>query len=203
MLQTNGVTPSSATQDATPAVDSLCITDRNPGIIYKARPTPAQAIAASKHRRWFIKPSNAPPAKPEAASINDAAFGPAHQRPSQSDDDLAFGPVVVDARPAPSIDAIVSETERYFKFSRAELLSRRRYAQLAMARHTMMYLAYNLTSRSLPDVGRRLNGFDHTTILNAVKNTRKRIDSCDGPTLAAVSAIKQELGNRFYVGGGK
>jgi chromosomal replication initiation ATPase DnaA len=47
-----------------------------------------------------------------------------------------------------------------------ELLSNRRNREVVMARHAIMYWACRLTRMSLPEIGRRLGGRDHTTILH-------------------------------------
>ena len=46
---------------------------------------------------------------------------------------------------------------------------RGRARQVARPRQVAMYLAKTLTSRSLPDIGRRFGGRDHTTVIHAVR----------------------------------
>jgi chromosomal replication initiator protein len=53
--------------------------------------------------------------------------------------------------------------------SRADLLSSRRTANVVRPRQIAMYLAKTLTLRSLPEIGRRFGGRDHTTVLHAVR----------------------------------
>jgi chromosomal replication initiator protein len=53
--------------------------------------------------------------------------------------------------------------------SRADLLSSRRTANVVRPRQVAMYLAKILTLRSLPEIGRRFGGRDHTTVLHAVR----------------------------------
>ena len=57
----------------------------------------------------------------------------------------------------------------YYDISRADLLSARRDAKVIKPRHVAAYLCKTLTLKSLPDIGRRFGGRDHTTILNSVK----------------------------------
>ena len=47
--------------------------------------------------------------------------------------------------------------------------SPRRARQVARPRQVAMYLAKQLTSRSLPEIGRKFGGRDHTTVMHAVK----------------------------------
>jgi chromosomal replication initiator protein len=51
----------------------------------------------------------------------------------------------------------------------AEILAHRRTAGVVIPRQVAMYLAKTLTGRSLPDIGRRFGGRDHTTILHGVR----------------------------------
>jgi chromosomal replication initiator protein len=51
----------------------------------------------------------------------------------------------------------------------AEMTSSRRARVVARPRQVAMYLAKQLTSRSLPEIGRKFGGRDHTTVMHAVK----------------------------------
>ena len=59
------------------------------------------------------------------------------------------------------------------------MLSPRRSRPLARPRQMAMYLAKKLTSRSLPEIGRRFANRDHTTVIHAVKTIEKLIDNND------------------------
>lgn len=61
-------------------------------------------------------------------------------------------------------------------------------------RQLAMYLACRLTLQSLPEIGRRFGGFDHTTVMHARNQIDARIAAGDPATLAAVEAIKAALG---------
>ena len=54
-----------------------------------------------------------------------------------------------------------------------EMLSKRRARAIARPRQAAMYLSKMLTTRSLPDIGRRFGGRDHTTVIHAVKRIDK------------------------------
>lgn len=58
---------------------------------------------------------------------------------------------------------------RHFNVPRSDLLSNRRTRTIVRPRQVAMYLAKVLTPRSLPEIGRRFGGRDHTTVLHAVR----------------------------------
>ena len=53
------------------------------------------------------------------------------------------------------------------------MLSQRRSRPLARPRQIAMYLAKKLTTRSLPEIGRKFANRDHTTVIHAVKTIDK------------------------------
>ena len=67
------------------------------------------------------------------------------------------------------IEDIQRAVARQYNVSRADLLSSRRTANVVRPRQVAMYLAKILTLRSLPEIGRRFGGRDHTTVLHAVR----------------------------------
>ncbi len=67
------------------------------------------------------------------------------------------------------IDDIQKLVASHFNVSRADILSSRRTANVVRPRQIAMYLAKTLTLRSLPEIGRRFGGRDHTTVLHAVR----------------------------------
>jgi chromosomal replication initiator protein len=67
------------------------------------------------------------------------------------------------------IEDIQRIVARQYNVSRADLLSSRRTANVVRPRQVAMYLAKVLTLRSLPEIGRRFGGRDHTTVLHAVR----------------------------------
>ena len=67
------------------------------------------------------------------------------------------------------IEDIQRMVARQYNVSRADMLSSRRTANVVRPRQIAMYLAKTLTLRSLPEIGRRFGGRDHTTVLHAVR----------------------------------
>jgi chromosomal replication initiator protein len=62
-----------------------------------------------------------------------------------------------------------------YNVSRSDILSERRTATVVKPRQIAMYLSKVLTLRSLPEIGRRFGGRDHTTVLHAVRKIEKAI----------------------------
>jgi chromosomal replication initiator protein len=78
-----------------------------------------------------------------------------------------------------TIDEIIRKVADHYNLRMSDLLSARRARQVARPRQVAMYLAKTLTSRSLPDIGRRFGGRDHTTVIHAVRKVEelKKTDS--------------------------
>lgn len=68
-----------------------------------------------------------------------------------------------------TIDEIQRKVAEHYHLKLADLMSARRAREVARPRQVAMYLAKKLTPRSLPEIGRRFGGRDHTTVMHAVK----------------------------------
>src|SRR6185437_3970807 len=68
-----------------------------------------------------------------------------------------------------TIDEIQKKVAEHFNIKMAEMTSARRARIVARPRQVAMYLAKQLTPRSLPEIGRKFGGRDHTTVMHAVK----------------------------------
>lgn len=68
-----------------------------------------------------------------------------------------------------TIDDIQRKVSEYYSIRVSDMHSPRRTQTVARPRQVAMYLSKMLTSRSLPEIGRKFGGRDHTTILHAVK----------------------------------
>ncbi len=80
----------------------------------------------------------------------------------------------------------------YYGLKQADLLSERRQRAIARPRQTAMWLCKLLTTRSLPDIGRRFGGRDHTTVLHAVRRIEE-LKAVDAPLSADVEALTRKL----------
>ena len=72
-----------------------------------------------------------------------------------------------------TIDEIQKRVSDHFRIRQAEMVSARRAREVARPRQIAMYLAKQLTPRSLPEIGRRFGGRDHTTVIHAVRQIEK------------------------------
>jgi chromosomal replication initiator protein len=85
----------------------------------------------------------------------------------------------------PRIEDIQRIVAKHYNVSKTELLSNRRTRTIVKPRQVAMYLAKIMTPRSLPEIGRRFGGRDHTTVLHAVR----KIEDMSG----ADNSLAQEL----------
>ena len=91
-----------------------------------------------------------------------------------------------------TVDKIQNTVSNYFNISLTEMLSQRRSRPLARPRQMAMYLAKKMTTRSLPEIGRRFANRDHTTVIHAVK-TITRLSEKDDEMRKNISQIKSLL----------
>lgn len=75
------------------------------------------------------------------------------------------------------IEDIQKLVATHFNVSRADILSSRRSASVVKPRQIAMYLSKVLTLRSLPEIGRRFGGRDHTTVLHAVRKIETAVQA--------------------------
>ena len=73
------------------------------------------------------------------------------------------------------IEDILRIISRHYGVSKSDLLSQRRHRSVVWPRQIGMYLAKHLTARSLPEIGRRFGGRDHTTVLHAIRKIEGEI----------------------------
>ncbi|MFA7307389.1 MAG: chromosomal replication initiator protein DnaA [Hyphomicrobium sp.] len=73
------------------------------------------------------------------------------------------------------IEDILRIISRHYGVSKGDLLSQRRHRSVVWPRQIGMYLAKHLTARSLPEIGRRFGGRDHTTVLHAIRKIEGEI----------------------------
>ncbi len=76
-----------------------------------------------------------------------------------------------------TIDEIQKRVAEHFNIRLADMHSARRARAVARPRQVAMYLAKQITSRSLPEIGRKFGGRDHTTVMHAVKKVEQLSES--------------------------
>src|SRR5499433_3958949 len=90
------------------------------------------------------------------------------------------------------IEDIQRVVARQYNVSRSDLLSSRRTANVVRPRQVAMYLAKTLTLRSLPEIGRRFGGRDHTTVLHAVRKIEALVAK-DTALSEELESLKRQL----------
>lgn len=88
---------------------------------------------------------------------------------------------------------IVLATCRHFEMSYADIISPRRDMASVLPRQISMYLAKKLTTRSLPEIGRRIGDRDHTTVLHAVRKIEGLVERGHAVTVD-IDVIRNRLG---------
>ena len=91
-----------------------------------------------------------------------------------------------------TIDLIQSTVCKFFKISKNEMLSSRRSRYLVRPRQTAIYLTKNLTSKSLPEIGREFSNRDHTTIIHSVK-TIEKLKAKDSEMTNNINNLKNQI----------
>ena len=91
-----------------------------------------------------------------------------------------------------TVDKIQNVVSNYFNIALSDMLSQRRSRPLARPRQIAMYIAKKMTTRSLPEIGRRFANRDHTTVIHAVK-TITRLSEQDDEMKKNINQIKSLL----------
>ena len=160
-----------------------------PTPLHSAAATPSQKLAAEAHRARERKIAaqahpDSPIACPSATARQQQAGVPTPQPVSASSTqkpNRARGAhwfwIVNEIKPPGalklSIEEIQKAVERHCKVGHIELISARRTASLVRPRQIAMFLSRHLTPNSLPVIGRKFGGRDHTTVIHAVRQIEK------------------------------
>mgnify|MGYP001211326217 CR=1 FL=1 len=91
-----------------------------------------------------------------------------------------------------TVDKIQNTVAGFYNLALNEMLSQRRSRPLARPRQIAMYLSKKMTTRSLPEIGRRFANRDHTTVIHAVK-TISRISEKDDEMKKNLEQLKKLL----------
>lgn len=86
---------------------------------------------------------------------------------------------IVSDKPAPGAETMIEDVLRacckYFEITRSQITSARRTANVVYPRQIAMYLCKLHTTKSYPEIGRRIGGRDHTTVLHGHKKVEGKI----------------------------
>lgn len=93
------------------------------------------------------------------------------------------------------IEEIQRVVARHYNVSKQDLLSNRRTRTIVKPRQVAMYLAKMMTPRSLPEIGRRFGGRDHTTVLHAVRKIEDLVGA-DQQLAKELELLKRLIGEQ-------
>jgi chromosomal replication initiator protein len=91
-----------------------------------------------------------------------------------------------------TIDEIQRKVAEHYNLRMADMHSARRARNVARPRQVAMYLAKQLTARSLPEIGRKFGGRDHTTVMHAVRKIEELIEE-DAQIAQDVDIVRRAL----------
>jgi chromosomal replication initiator protein len=91
-----------------------------------------------------------------------------------------------------TVDMIQKAVAEHYSLKQADLISERRARAVARPRQVAMWLAKQITTRSLPDIGRRFGGRDHTTVLHAVRRI-EALKAEDAAIARDIDALMRKL----------
>ncbi|WIY54132.1 helix-turn-helix domain-containing protein [Devosia sp. YIM 151766] len=135
------------------------------------------ALGIKAHYNIASVKSAAPPVQKAVA----AAVAPAQLEPpivivvtqEQIDEADDRTPII----PMPSGKAILREVSEKHKVAMVDLLSTRRARAYVLARHEAMYRMRHETSMSYPQIGRRMGGRDHSTVMHGIRKHAERMEA--------------------------
>jgi hypothetical protein len=130
----------------------------------------------------------APEPKPEqVVMVPEVVPMPAPAEPA-----LPFMMPEIDGAKRPSIRYVLDRVAKYFNLRPLDIIAPRRTANVVRPRQIVMFFAKICTPRSFPEIGRRLGGRDHTTILHGVRVIEK-LRGTDTAVAAAVNDIAASI----------
>lgn len=112
--------------------------------------------------------------------------------------------LVVAPEPEPATDPVITYGPRHYIFiqrvvakhfgvSRLDLIGQSRRKRYAIPRQVAMFLIHD-GKRTLPEIGRRFGGRDHTTVLHAVRKIERWIEQDLHNIRATIAALRVEIG---------
>lgn len=167
-------------------------------IAAQARPDSPIACPSASVRSQQVSASR--PAPPQAAQAS------ANRQKQMSAPARAWFWIVEEINPCTRMGLadIQAAVERHYGIAHVELISARRTAAVVRPRQLAMFLARHLTTHSLPVIGRKFGGRDHTTVLHAVRRIEALL-SRDKTLAEDLDAITRQIlpdhrGNRLTTG---
>lgn len=149
------------------------------GIDRKREPPPP----IGRSRESELKPTLPEPSGPEPAS------------PCQTRQELLPQiqlPITYCDRKQPAIKDIINTVAAHYGLSPWEIISQRRYKAIIPPRQVTMYLANKLTLWSRADIGRKIGGRDHTTVIHGIRTIENQLPH-DPALSERLAAIERDL----------
>lgn len=91
-----------------------------------------------------------------------------------------------------TVEEIQRKVSDYYNIRMSDIIGPKRLRSFARPRQVAMYLSKQLTSRSLPEIGRRFGGRDHTTVMHGVKRIEE-LKQTDGQIAEDVEMLRRAL----------
>ncbi|MFY2822530.1 chromosomal replication initiator protein DnaA [Ruegeria sp. MALMAid1280] len=91
-----------------------------------------------------------------------------------------------------TVEEIQRKVSDYYNIRLSDIIGPKRLRSYARPRQVAMYLCKQLTSRSLPEIGRRFGGRDHTTVMHGVKRIEE-LKTTDGQIAEDVEMLRRAL----------
>lgn len=128
----------------------------------------------------WVRAEFKPKLRPQAPIVHRPKVAPKSKRPEPpkpapvakpTPAPVPYGPSL-----SPSVRSIIEMVARVSGQPVHEIRGKSRERRLFEPRHVIMFLAYKLTDRSLPLIGRELGGKDHTSVIHAIKKIERLIE---------------------------
>jgi hypothetical protein len=159
----------------------------------------ARAAVVRAWRERVFRQSPAAPQEKEPVAVSEVETSIAV--PEVAEEEISFSPAVIadndNVAEFPwgrfTVRTIIEVAAAHFKTTAEALRSHSRTLPLVRQRQVAAFVARQTTARSLPFIGKKMGGRDHSTILHAVRTVQARIDAGDADTIAAVNAITAQV----------
>lgn len=154
-------------------------------------PIPSETFGLERYRKAMLataallypppplpEPPKAPVPQPERRAYRKRMPARAHlpkpRKVAAPAGYMFIGPYAVPIGSRVTIAEIQAQVAEHYDVAPIEMTSKRQGHKVAHPRQAAMYLAKQLTSLSLPEIGRRFGGRDHTTVIHAIRAVEHR-----------------------------
>lgn len=92
-----------------------------------------------------------------------------------------------------TVEHIIEIVAEYFEISVNDILSTKRSSNIAYPRHICIYLCRELTEHSLTEIGNKIGGRDHSTIIHSLSIIESKVKKRDVDTVKSIEILKQRI----------